>query len=122
MGRAKKKEINKIITLSGNPLSTQHAYLQRGKIRFMRKEAKERKEAYKWEAKYQWKSAPITENISIRVRLYFGDRRKRDWDNYHKLSMDALSGIVFVDDVQIVSALVEKYYSKENPRIEIEIL
>jgi len=35
--------------------------------------------------------------------------------------MDALTGIVWEDDSQIVEALVKKRYDKENPRIEIVI-
>lgn len=106
----------------GNPMSTQHIYLQKGRVRFMRKEAKERKEQYQWEAKSQWKEKILTGDIAISIKLHFGDKRKRDWDNFHKLSMDALSGIVWEDDGQITMATVYKSYDKEKPRIEIEIL
>lgn len=36
--------------------------------------------------------------------------------------MDAMTGIVYEDDSQIISALVEKFIDKDNPRIEIDIL
>jgi len=109
------------IILKGNPLSTQSAYLQHGKIRFMKKEAKERKEQYSWEAKSQWKKKVTDKPLSIRIDIFFGDKRIRDWDNYHKLSMDALSGIVWEDDSQIKEAHVTVSYNKENPRMEITI-
>ena len=43
-----------------------------------------------------------------------------DWDNIGKI-LDALNGIVFEDDKQIVSANVEKVYG-QLPRLEIEII
>lgn len=110
-----------MIVLTGNPLSTQNAYLQHGKIRFMKKEAKERKEQYQWEARSQWKGFPLKTELGIRIRLYFGDKRRRDWDNFHKLSMDALTGIVWEDDSQIREAHITLHYDKQKPRIEIEI-
>ena len=110
------------ITLTGNPLSTQNLYLQSGKIRFMRQEAKDRKEQYQWEAKAQWRKFPLTTDVNIVVRLFFGDKRRRDFDNFHKISIDALTGIVFLDDSQIKKATIVMDYDKENPRIEIDIL
>lgn len=47
--------------------------------------------------------------------------RKSDWDNFHKLSMDALTGIVWADDSQIVEANVRKEYDPKKPRIEIVV-
>ena len=63
----------------------------------------------------------MTVELETNIRLYFGDMRRRDWDNYHKLSMDALSGIVYEDDHQIRRSIVELNYDKENPRIEINV-
>lgn len=53
------------------------------------------------------------------IVLYFGAKRKADWDNFHKLSMDALTGIVYLDDSQVVKATVTKRYDKQRLRIEI---
>lgn len=112
----------KQITLTGNPMSTQHIYLLKGHIRFMRKEAKQRKEQYQWEARSQWKGKPLTEELSIRIDLFFGDKRKRDFDNFHKLTGDALTGIVWEDDSQIKEAHIFLAYDKESPRTVITIL
>jgi Holliday junction resolvase RusA-like endonuclease len=43
-----------------------------------------------------------------------------DWDNLGKLPSDALNGIAYKDDGQVVDGRVRKYYSP-NPRVEIEI-
>ena len=88
----------------------------------MTAEGKKLKEQYQWEAKAQWSGKPLAGDVEISIALYFGTKRKSDWDNFHKLSMDAMTGIVYEDDSQIVEANVIKSYSKENPRIEIEII
>lgn len=110
-----------MIILEGKPISTQHIYGQRGKIRYMKKEGKELKESYQWQVKSQWKKPMIEGDCEVEIDLYFGDRRRRDWDNWHKLTMDALEGIVIKDDSQIQRAIVNKKYDKSNPRVEIKI-
>ena len=46
--------------------------------------------------------------------------KKPDVDNLFKLVTDALSGILYNDDKQIVSCRVQKWYSEE-PRTEVRI-
>ena len=45
---------------------------------------------------------------------------KPDFDNVVKAVCDALNGIAYDDDKQIVEARVMKFYS-DNPRVEIAI-
>lgn len=88
----------------------------------MKKKAKLLKESYILQTQQQRKWKPCIEKpVRIVMDLYFWDKRKRDWDNYNKLLMDALEWIVFVDDVLIEDWRVRKHYDKENPRAEIEI-
>ena len=114
------------ITLKGNPVSTNNVYatLCRGNFpsRYMTKRGKDRKTAYQWEAKSQWKNKPLEGDVELVIRLYFETKRKADWDNFHKISCDALTGIVWNDDSQVQKATVLKMYDKQNPRTEIEIL
>jgi len=114
------------ITLLGEPKSTSHIYHYHCKFGrpsgYMTADGKALKESYQRQAKSQHHGKPITGPISISVVLYFGTKRKADWDNYHKLSMDALTGIVWEDDAQIVEATVRKEYDKQHPRIEITIV
>lgn len=81
------------------------------------------KESYGWQLKQQCKRKPSSyaSDLQIEIKLFFGDKRKRDWDNYHKLSMDSMTGIIYEDDSQIKKATVETFYDKLNPRIEIII-
>lgn len=110
------------IILKGNPISTNNCYYHAGKgLTFIKPKAKALKEDYKLQAKRQYKGKPIESDVEMYIKIYFGDKRNRDWDNYHKLSQDALNDIVLVDDSQIQKATVEKHYDKDNPRIEITI-
>jgi len=114
-----------MITLSGNPLSTQHIYgiSCRGKyaLRYLTAKAKVRKEQYQWEAKTQWKGKILEGLLVADIKLYFKDKRVHDWDNYHKLSMDSLEGIVYKNDNQIYDSRVRRFLDRENPRIEVNI-
>lgn len=113
------------ITLKGNPRSTGTLYktICRGNFpsHYMSNEGKSLKEDYSWQVKSQYKKKIIEGEIELTVRLYFGNKRKNDIDNFHKLSLDSMTGIVYRDDSQIIRMTVEKYYDKNNPRIEIEI-
>lgn len=113
------------IILNGNPLSTQHIYRYTciGKFArlYMIKEGKELKELYQLEAQNQYKGKVMSVNCDMEIILFFKDKRRRDVDNYSKLVLDALEGVVYEDDRQIQKLTIKKDYSAENPRIEIEI-
>lgn len=51
----------------------------------------------------------------------FGTRRKKDVQNCGKLEFDALNGIVYEDDSQIIEDHRFKHYKKNEPSILIEI-
>jgi Holliday junction resolvase RusA-like endonuclease len=113
------------LTLSGEPKSTQHIYglvcYGRHPKRYMTHEGRALKERYQREARAQWRDKPLKGEVRMHVTLYFGTKRKADWDNFHKLSCDALSGIAYDDDSQIRQVTVALAYDKANPRIEIAV-
>jgi crossover junction endodeoxyribonuclease RusA len=89
----------------------------------MKKEAKELKASYERQARKQYDCELLEWELTVSIDLYFGDKRKRDWDNWNKLSTDALTGIVWVDDSQIKTAHVYiKPIDRGNPRIELTII
>jgi Holliday junction resolvase RusA-like endonuclease len=49
-----------------------------------------------------------------------GATTKPDWDNVSKLTADALNGIIYDDDKQIVRAMVTKQYGL-IPRVEVRV-
>ena len=109
----------KMIILEWQVLSNQSIYLQRGKMRFIKKEAKELKAKWVEEVKKQWKWEPVDYELWIGITYYHWDRRIRDIDNYWKIVLDCMTGIVYKDDSQIQYMYLGKKYDKENPRVEI---
>ena len=51
---------------------------------------------------------PYPGPIRISLTFWLANRRGRDWDNLAKLTTDALNGIAWVDDRQIIHADVHK--------------
>ena len=87
----------------------------------MKSDAKQLKESYIRQIRIQYSWTVLTTPLRVKIRLYFKDKRKRDWDNWHKLSMDAMEGIIFENDSQLDCDGVQRYFWDTNPRIEIEI-
>lgn len=115
-----------IVTLTGEPRSTNHVYKSvcRGSFPsvYLSAEGKALKEAYKWEAKAQWKGKPLGDEVELWVTLYFGTKRRADLDNFNKLLLDSMTGVVYEDDSQIRHLHIERAYDPKKPRIEIEIV
>lgn len=68
---------------------------------------------------------PIPKSVSKRKREImsgglFPHTKKPDTDNLAKCVLDALNGIAYQDDSQIVALRVTKYYAEE-PHVDVEI-
>lgn len=87
----------------------------------MTQEGKNIKQAYQYQAKVQWKKKPITGPVQIGISLYFGTKRRQDIDNFGKVLLDSLTGVIWEDDSQVAEMNIRKGYDKAKPRIEIEI-
>jgi crossover junction endodeoxyribonuclease RusA len=110
------------VILKWVPISTQHAYWQSGKIRYMTADAKSLKNAYILQARMQYKGDVLKTPLSTYIRLYFKDNRVRDIDNYGKILLDSLTWIIYEDDKQIKLMTIQIMPAdKTNPRIEIII-
>ena len=107
-----------MITIETKPVSTNNMYAGR---RVMTKLARTTKESIGWEARTQFHGEPLEGDLAIRVDIFSPDRRRRDFDNL-KMVYDALSGVVWNDDSQIMEAHIKKHIDRDNPRIEISIL
>lgn len=88
----------------------------------MTKAGKDLKLSYQWQATAQvGRKKPLKGSLEVWISIYFGDKRKHDYDNFGKLLNDSLNGIFWEDDVQIKKAYIELFYDKENPRIEVVV-
>lgn len=109
------------IVISWNPISVNHTYFKGASSYYMWKWAKEYKKNSALQASVQYKWKPLEWDLDVEFHYYFKDWRKRDHLNYNKIVADALSGIVWVDDLQIKSSHHYTYIDKESPRIELLI-
>lgn len=63
---------------------------------------------------------PYTCAVAVRLHVYRA-RKAGDLDNFAKVTLDALRGIAYNDDDQIVELHLWRHDDKNNPRIEVEI-
>lgn len=101
-------------------VSLNHSYSQRQGRRYLDPAAKNAKEVISWAAKMACKHEPIETDVEVIITLVFGNKQRRDLDNYVKLILDSLTGICFLDDSQITDLTVMKRFQK-NPAVMIEI-
>jgi crossover junction endodeoxyribonuclease RusA len=77
------------------------------------------KRACRTAAAAQCKS-PLDGDVSLRCVVYFKDRR-RDLDNVCKPLLDALNGVAYGDDRQIVHIELTKRLDPKRPRVEVTL-
>jgi Holliday junction resolvase RusA-like endonuclease len=59
-------------------------------------------------------------SVFLRIAFYPPDERRRDVHNYTKGLFDALEGVLYTNDSQIVYAtVIRKPSDKQNPRVEV---
>lgn len=63
---------------------------------------------------------PLTGNVSLEVTAY-RPRKVGDLDNVLKVLIDALKGIVFEDDNQVVEVLARRRDDAANPRVVVTV-
>ena len=80
--------------------------------------------AYKQDAAYlvreQGLPEIVTGEIAMTVRVY-RERKSGDLTNRLKVLEDALQGVLYLNDSQIVESHSYRYDDKHNPRVEVEI-
>jgi crossover junction endodeoxyribonuclease RusA len=104
------------------PPTTNSAYANRrtgGRI--LTEEARAWKEEAGWVVKSSGHRFDLSAKYQLFISLYVN--RDRDIDGSLKLLLDAMSGIVYEDDAQVVYLEVHKFlkHPGEEPRVEVEI-
>ena len=74
-----------------------------------------------WCAAEKWTPPTKDRKIIMRVWVWFPDKRKRDADNILKILQDSLTGIMWLDDRQVMPRVMDVGVDKQNPRVEIEV-
>lgn len=101
------------------PLTTNSLYAHTGRMRFMTQKGKDNKEAIAWEARSQYRGAPLEGSVGLKIDLCWADRRNHDIDNI-KVLLDALTGILWLDDGQITNLQVTKRFEKGKAGVTLE--
>lgn len=117
--KEKERLISQFRAILDLPEPDNHLYLQKGKIRFMIKKAKEWKEYAQLMAKQSWKEEPIEGELLADIVFYL--KRDRDIQGSTKLLLDSFQGIVYRNDNQFTHINLHKVVDKEFPRVEITV-
>lgn len=85
------------------------------------KESKEATESLQWEAKSQYREAPLEGDLAVRIFFFFKNMRS-DIDGSVKSALDVMNGIVYKDDNQILELHVNKYPAEDgHEHVEINV-
>lgn len=111
------------LRFEGTPVAQERARVGRGGHFFIPKKSSDYKKNLVLQAKSQFKDPPIEGAIFVEVTFRFIRARSNksvyctkrpDIDNCQKIIFDALNGVVWKDDSQIVYAIVGKRWDAEE--------
>lgn len=72
-------------------------------------------------AALRWHGDPEQKDIQVHLKFYRENRRRVDIDNLAKAVLDALNGVVWVDDAQIQRLVLEREVRSAEPGVEITV-
>lgn len=73
-------------------------------------------------AKAETRSDRVKGDLMACMTFYLSDKRRCDLDNLIKIVMDALNGVVYDDDSQIIRIMADKQYvGKNEERTVVEV-
>jgi len=58
----------------------------------------------------------------VDVEAFLPDERRRDLDNIAKTLLDALNGVLYLDDSQVTVLMVATHVDRERPRVEVRVV
>ncbi len=68
-----------------------------------------------------WKRPDAMRKQVPEQRIWRMDKQRNDWDNLAKSVCDALNGVFYLDDGQIVGGLVRKFYGRVGESAHVKI-
>lgn len=96
--------------------------MMRGRLLLSQK-YRSKKELARLAAMEQYRGIPMSGPLRIRGTAHWPDRRRRDLLFFVKALHDALEGVCYGDDFQLVDVHYRRgEIDKDNPRVELEIL
>lgn len=73
-----------------------------------------------WALAHQQDMQLVTGSVAINIRVYRA-QKTGDIDNYLKVLLDALKGLAYQDDKQIVEIHAYRFDDKDDPRVLVTI-
>jgi len=67
-------------------------------------------------------ASPFSSAVKVTIRLFYKDSRRRDIDNPVKTILDALEGIAYNNDSQVVKLTVYKHLKQKDNAVFVEVL
>lgn len=64
---------------------------------------------------------PLAGSVAVFLDVY-RPRRRGDLDNILKATLDALNGVAYCDDDQVVQITAQRYDDKVSPRVEVHVV
>jgi len=108
------------ITVNGNPIPKGRPRVYRGHA--VTPEATRDYEALvRSAAAICWQGEPTTEPVRVELLFWRSNKIRCDIDNLTKAVLDALNGVVWEDDEQIIQLVAYKNYNKDRPRVDIKV-
>lgn len=66
-------------------------------------------------------NCPQGDWVTVRLTVYWPDKRRRDVSNLHKLILDAFEGICYDDDRWALCHDQKPGLDRDDPRVEVEV-
>lgn len=108
------------ITLPVPPSANDYWKLDRRGFIRVSDEARKYKQGVRLRALTEGHRKPLGCPVVASVTVYRA-RRAGDLDNFLKVLLDALKGIAFVDDAQVIELHARREDDASNPRVEVRI-
>jgi Holliday junction resolvase RusA-like endonuclease len=111
-----------IICVHGNPLPKQSfAYTANGGG-YTKRSVKDWQDIIGWKAHEAMIDRRVMEcPVEVEITFWRKTRGRADLDNLSKCCLDALKGIVFSDDCQVVELHLKKFINREYPGCRIRV-
>ena len=112
------------ITLPWPPLNNRfyrHRAMKGHAVVYLSPEGAQYKENAGMLALSQWHREPLQGPVELMVRLY-RPKAVGDIDGPLKAILDSMSGVLYLDDKQIIRLVVDRLDDKAWPRVELEVV
>jgi crossover junction endodeoxyribonuclease RusA len=106
------------LTLPLPPSANKYWRNVKGRV-LLSKEARQYREHCMTVAAVQWKRGPLRGRVKIHADVFMDLRG--DLMNREKQLLDALQGVVLLDDAQVWEMTMVRHLDRDDPRVELEV-